>query len=143
LEAVHEAGEGSQRAKEGIMGMMLWRIFFLIRALVCIGVLRMDLLHPSLWKVVGNLSNFTALAALCGFCFSLKIGPRFFWKVYFFVYLLIDFLGHFIRGLPQVSFKVGLFVWGLTVLLVIPSYIATYLYAFKRDDIWGEEASSK
>ena len=126
--------------------MKLWRFYFWLSVAVTIFGIWHLIVMPALMDIVGLLVSGFALVGLYGFCFNRKIGIRNLWKAVFFVYLFEDIIYYLIRMHARSAY-IGLFflviVYGLTFLLNLPSYIAMYLYAFKRKDIWGEGISTQ
>jgi len=126
--------------------MKLWRFYFWLSIAITAYAVWHVIVMPALMDIIGLTVSGFALVGLYGFCFNRKIGARNLWKVVFLTYLFEDVIYCLIRMHARSAY-IGLsllvIVYGMTFLLNLPSYIAMYLYAFKRNDIWGEKVSPK
>ena len=90
-------------------------------------------------NILNIIINISAPLAVLFYAFNVKSSTRF-WSVLFFIRILFDLIGHhydlqFIKAAYFQSFPYFLACIGAFTLPVIPSYIAHYLYAFrKRND---------
>ncbi len=118
---------------------VLWKIYFWFTVALSALGLWSALMKPELITTIGMFVAIVPFVGMYGFCFSRKIAFRKFWKVVFFIYPLSDIVFCAFRFHPY-SAEIGLVfitvVYGLVFLLNLPSYIAIYLYAFKRSDVW-------
>ena len=78
------------------------------------------------------------------FCFAYKkatINPNF-WKIVLFM-SVIDELWELIGSLMEHGINApSVFSFGLGVALVLPGFVAVYLYSFKSDDLWGSDSEN-
>ena len=71
-------------------------------------------------------------------CYAYQVsGSVKFWRVFFFVRIFFDLLGHhydwqYIKSAFVQSFPYGLAAVGVFILPLVPSYLAHYFYAFNR-----------
>ncbi|MBI3601738.1 MAG: hypothetical protein HY209_02430 [Candidatus Omnitrophica bacterium] len=78
------------------------------------------------------------LAPLVVFCYAFNVKSSLkFWQVFFFIRLFFDFIGHYydsqcIKAAFFQSFLYGVACIGVFIIPILPSYIAHYLYAFKK-----------
>jgi len=128
-------GTKSWKAYLGIMKVY----FVLVTVASVLAVIGTVVLKRPWWMLLGLLSNFAQIVALYGFCFTKKIFRRSFWQFAFFLFVLDELSGDLIMGFSKPFSHYVLYF----LFLVGPIFLAMGLYAFKRDDLWGEGISSK
>ncbi len=92
-----------------------------------------------IWLILNIISlTLNLLAPLVVFCYAFNVKSSLkFWQVFFFIRLCFDLIGHhygaqFIKAAFFQSFLYGLACMGVFIIPILPSYIAHYLYAFKK-----------
>lgn len=124
-----------------------WKVYFWFMVVIFMGGFLSNAVSPKRgWlEAVFAISNLTTLAALYGFSFSKKIATNTFWKGAFFVCVLVEILDGFTvqSQLPSGNFVAMAITLLIMAAIVLPIYVATFLYAFKWKDVWGEAVSSK
>ena len=126
------------------MGLKPWRVYlFVYKVYFVVWILAYGaFLWGSIVRPFG-LSTLEAViqtllsGALYGFTFGKRLFSQRFWKISFIfcvsAEILMDYLGQ--KSGVSLSMELALFSF--------PCYIAAFLYAFKRHDMWGENASSR
>lgn len=116
--------------------MIFWRIYFFLMSLIYLIFLLPRLTHPTLSGWLDVLVNTITMLALFGLAFDKIIGFKEFWRVGFVFCVGVE-LFNLVKNImgsgenfPLIPF---LAVWAV---LIVPIYIATFLYAFKSEDIW-------
>jgi len=125
------------------MGMKLWKGYFFLMCLFFILIFFGLIYKPKLVGIVEELFNLITLVALYGFCFKRLLVQRMFWKIMFFSAVLFEIVYVMLEPVSAPSLNVMVVAYVVALILTVPVYIAMYLYAFKRNDIWGDEVPSK
>ena len=126
--------------------MKPWKVYFWFMVASNAGFLWKVISRPTLMYAIDAAFNALTLVALYGFCFNRKLGFQKYWKVAFFIaviqavfFSMKEIFSEMIR-LDLSAVIVGVII-GLA--LIVPIYVAMYLYAFKSDDIWKEGIASQ
>ena len=99
------------------------------------------------WRTVANLTVFTwidmalslvTLVALYGFSFNKKILIRLFWQISFFVCVISEICGLTISIIENIksSIIITIIAFTLVLAIILPIYIAMFLYGFRRENLW-------
>ena len=109
---------------------LLWKIYFFLLILILGVRYLLSLSELNYSHYIDLLISILSLVGLVGLAFKKKIFSAKFWKVYFFVYLIWDFLFNIVIDpyVRQTKFNPTSLI-GLVIL--IPLYIALYIYGFK------------
>ncbi len=120
------------------MDIRIWRGYFYFMCVVFLGIVFRSSGMP--WAhYLDMVSSFFTLVALYGYCYQRAIYQRFFWKGVFGVGIFqeaIQMIVNPTHGDQNFNYWVGYFL--SFFLFVGPIYLASYLYAFDRKDIWGD-----
>ncbi len=120
--------------------MIFWKVYFFFMSLIYFLFLRRCLNIPTFSGWVDVFINTITIVALFGLAFDKKIAFKQLWQVGFVLSVTIE-LFNFIKNYSN-SHGCSLaspcaIVW---LVLIIPIYIAAFLYAFKSEGIWQESA---
>ncbi len=116
-----------------------WKLYFGYMIVIYVIDLLKLLEGLTAMKVAGLIFNALVLVALYGFCFNRKIGERTFWKIGFIVALFQEVIFSIVQVLmlyPENSWVLITVCLIYLIPVIVPIYVAMYLYAFKREDIW-------
>ncbi len=88
--------------------------------------------------------NLIHLVPVLLYIFRMRVFNAKFWQYLLILRLMFDIFGHSfemlsLRSLLYLNVKVFLFVLAQSVSVYIPSYIACYRYAFKRDKLFPQD----
>lgn len=75
----------------------------------------------------------TLLAALWGYALQRRVGARTYWRAVFWLVLFANAV--MLVPVLLTGGAVALFTGALT-LLIVPAYVAAYLYAYRSDSLW-------
>lgn len=126
--------------------MKLWKTYFCFMSILCLVFVCKVFQKPELKRALAVAFDMITLVAFYGFCFNRKIGVIRFWKAGFFAALFYEVLLSSIKFSANISaygWSVYIIAQSITIPLIVPIYIAMYRYAFKRNDIWGEEPAKQ
>ena len=111
-----------------------WKIYFIFMAILNIFSL-FDFPRQVWMEIIFKISNLITLTALYGYCFNRKIWENLFWRFSFFVCALVEIIDCVTTNLfHRPLYSIGINI--IAALIVVPIYIAMYLYAFKSNNIW-------
>jgi hypothetical protein len=117
---------------------MGWKIYFfiLVGLLTAMYVLTFSTCAAAVYHYADILITLVTLIGIYGYAFRKPLVSRNFWKLWFGFFLLWDFLFNFV--LPG-------WYWGelfdrlvlvAFLAMLIPAYLALYLYSFRSDTLW-------
>ena len=125
---------------------VLWKIYFWFLLLPAIPTF-LWVGFSRLWEVIDLIVVTISTVGLFGFCWRKKIITRLFWKFYFLVPLIWQFIYQFIiplhpkaQGITNAPAQVVGNTIGLA--LLGPLFYALYLYGFKRNELWDTSESA-
>lgn len=139
-----------------------WKIYFLLYAPLIINHLLASFLSSSenytyyhilisfeknyylvyVLNILSDITECVSLIPLFGFIFRARIlNPRI-WQWVFYARVILDITGHFyewniLRAFLHNERLIALAGFGISAALLIPSYIAHFLYAFKQNYLTG------
>ena len=106
--------------------MKLWKPYFYFMVALFIFGLASFIAEPRLKRLADVAINIISLTALYGFVFNKEIFIKKFWKISFIVCVLVE-----ISTLNEtIGMPASFFIF--TSIIIIPIYVAMFLYAFKR-----------
>lgn len=123
--------------------MILWKIYFYFMTLIYILYLFQRIINPTFVGWIDMLVNTLTLIALFGFSFNKKTLFKKFWQAAFFVCIAIE-MYNISRNLPKIFENNALVVFASVLcIMIIPIYIATFMYAFRKNALWESNQTSK
>ena len=126
---------------------MGWKIYFWVLFLLLIIAYAMILTtSPTFWDILDPIVSFVALAGVFAYAYKKKIFSANFWKTWFVVIIIWDLTYNIVLteylGVAQdigSSLEEGTPIDHiLSILIIIPEYIALYLLGVKSPDIWNK-----
>jgi WD40 repeat protein len=128
---------------------MGWKIYFwALAGLLLIAFFRLFYTGPTMWEIMDLVISTLAIAGLYGFAHRKQLIRKSFWKVWVFVIVswdiaynivLTGLLGVTSQG--QVAQELGLSCIGLSLLVLVPMYVALYLYGYRSDSLWTQDGT--
>ncbi len=122
---------------------LLWKIYFVILTLIYIaGYVFALMAKPGLFQYIDIVPSLLGLLGLFGYAFHKAILKPMVWKVVFVLVLVWNlYYNGYLGWLDIVTINglsITLFV--LAFLILVPNFLALFLYGFKSADIWGHGA---
>lgn len=112
---------------------LLWKVYFFFMCLIFLLHYVIPFLKLSYLRYIDLLFTSIAFIAFFGYIFRKQIFTQRFWKIYFFVYLIFEFLNNFII-VPYIEQREFSLLFFIVLLVFLPFYITLYLYSFKFMD---------
>jgi hypothetical protein len=125
---------------------MFWRIYAVVLAIVILPLYSMLMkASPSLYDFLDMVVAVGALMGFFGYAYEFRIISMKLWKVYFFLVIAWDLFYNILISMIldlAVHFpNEGKITWLdvlLSFMMVVPEYIALFLYGFRSDSLWTE-----
>ena len=122
--------------------MKWWKVYFCFITLYVISVYLRLTTRPDALFLIKQTLTLLLIVSLYGFSFKKKRGSKIFWKSAFFICAMLGII--MLCNIFQIVYahtilSVFIIDFVLTLAIVLPIFIAMYLYAFKCFDIWIEE----
>jgi hypothetical protein len=130
---------------------MFWRVYSVVLSLVLLPAYSVIMkVSPGIFDYLDMIVSVGALMGFVGFAYEFRIISMNLWKVYFFLVIAWDiFYNIFITMVLDLAVhlpneeKIGWTGVALSFAIIIPEYIALFLYGYKSDPLWeGAEAAS-
>jgi hypothetical protein len=124
-----------------------WKIYFFILLFLLLFSYA-DIMYKvaTFFDYADIIISLIALLGLFGYSFQRKIYARKLWSTWFIVIIIWDVVHNMfitkLLGLAQNNIQFGLAEYLLGMLIVLPEYIALYLYGYKSTDLWKGEQKS-
>ena len=124
-----------------------WKAYVLVFAIYRIHELGANAnTYPTLVQHLYLVLGLVGTVPIVGFVFHQRIFRRVFWRAWFFftiVWGVFDLLvytpGFHLSSAPQVS---PVIVWLLSLIIVLPTYLAMYSYSFRSPTLWVGSAQA-
>jgi len=118
-----------------------WKIyFFILSFLLLIAYFDIFRSGATLFDFVDVIISLIALLGLFGYSFQRKIYNVRLWRTWLFVIVIWDVVYNLLLthtvGVAQIQIKLSLVEYMLTMLIILPEYIALFLYGYKSPNFW-------
>ncbi|MFC1643769.1 hypothetical protein ACFL5C_00380 [Candidatus Omnitrophota bacterium] len=121
----------------GTLGSKLWKAYFFFMVLIFIASSLDVIMKPKLIGVIGVPLNLASLVALFGFSFNKKILMQRFWQGAF-VLCILNEIYSIAETFIRYTFSMKLLIASILFLaILVPIYIAMFLYAFRKKALWA------
>jgi len=118
------------------MEKIKWKIYFiLIFMLSFLSILDQNISEIKIYEFIDILISLVGIIGLFGFVFSHPILFQTFWKLVFIIFLFWDIIIsmlYFDEIFNESGFLLKIFFF----ILIVPEYVALYLYGYKSKEIW-------
>lgn len=126
------------------MVKIFWKIYAILLSLVIllgiITYLVIDKRVLSNWGLLNIPISVISLIGIVAFAFHKALSKALFWKIWFIFFVLWGIL--FSVFSPQQVFR-SKFILVASSIISLPSYIALFLYAYGKSDIWLSQKNKK
>lgn len=121
---------------------MVWKIYFccLTALLVVLYVITFSTPVKGIPTYLDVPISVVALVGLYGYAFKKRIGNDNFWKMWFFVIVLWDAFYNLVLPEWAVFQPVDLVAILIGYGIIVPGYLALYLYGFRSQPLWKDTA---
>jgi hypothetical protein len=120
-----------------------WKIYFIILSFLLL-IAYFDIISKgsTFFDYLDIIISLIALLGLFGYSFRKQIFEMRLWQTWLFVIVNWDILYNLVLthtlGVAQNNIKLGFIEYIISVFMVLPEYIALYLYGFKSSDLWKD-----
>jgi hypothetical protein len=122
-----------------------WKIYFwFVAALLALKYVSIFFIDESFYKYLTRPIPIVPLAGLYGYAYQKTIIGAVFWKIWFFLVLILEVVYQINFGreiLSQQDIAFAITIRSILFVVMLPEYIALYFYAFKSQELWESEAS--
>jgi hypothetical protein len=127
---------------------MFWKIYFWI------SIVLLMLYYPSaglsrIWEIINLVIDVLATVGLFGFCWEKKLFSKLFWKVFLPVCIIWAVVYSYFIPEPQKVYLAPDPEWFQLVDIIFSAtwnillFVALYLYAFRRTELWEQVEEKK
>lgn len=136
----------------------LWKIYFWFLLIISIGAFIFQGIARN-WDIADLLISAIAILGLYAFCWNKKILNQMFWKTFFLANIvwmialtyIIPPSQQLIEKLPEkemMVFQQNIFLFStigliISLILLLPLFVALYSYGFKSEGVWKNNSSEK